>query len=161
MGKLHNGQCYQRCCFYAGSYSSIKTQALTGRHGSNIKACCVAVLSLRIVHVLASVCLRKYELVWLWSNGIDWPCSSCPTDGCPPPLLLGWLTLSLVTIRLDLCCNHTHAPLPHHTDTFCSLHTQILHAHSCCLLLPYLLLTSFPCSLAQLHTHARTSSHAH
>lgn len=57
MGSLkapHHFQCYQRWCFYAGCYSSIKTKALTGRHGSNIKACCVSVPSFWIVYAHVS-----------------------------------------------------------------------------------------------------------
>lgn len=45
--------------FSATSYSSIKTKALTGRHGSNLKACCVTVPSLWIL-CLHIYCMSAY-----------------------------------------------------------------------------------------------------
>lgn len=138
-------------CFHAGSYSSIKTKALTGRHKSLLPGCCPVFVS-----CVSTAHLYVCELVWLLSDRRNYLCSSCHIDGGSP---------------VELCGVDTYAFLPHCTCSFCALNTQILYTCSCSHSLPYshfsfylfLMLTCTHCppprrTLIHSKTH---SSHTH
>lgn len=116
-------------CFHAGSYSSIKTKALTGRHKSLLPGCCPVFVS-----CVSTAHLYVWELVWLLSDRRNYLCSSCHIDGGSPVELCGVDTAHALSV-LWTHRYYTHVVAPTRSPT------------------PISPFTSFSCSLAHTAPH--------